>query len=247
LGDGLALARRLGLVTVSWFPALASLRTREDFGALAGISQPRVRMELAVRPPDGEWEILRRAEGHFIFAHEFVSGSSVLNLCGKAARALAQRQQVVLRVDWAPATHRHDLASELASARTRQPRAKLTTVMARYVSRRLAERLCRMAGVDPDRVMADITKDEVELTATVLKESNLEVVGTEPLDRATVTGGGVSLDEVDLSTMEARRCPGLYFAGEVLDLWAETGGYNLHFAWASGIAAAEAAAGRALE
>jgi len=62
------------------------------------------------------------------------------------------------------------------------------------------------------------------------------------MERATVTGGGVSLDEVDLKTMEARRFPGLYFAGEVLDVWAETGGYNLHFAWATGITAAESVA-----
>jgi len=80
----------------------------------------------------------------------------------------------------------------------------------------------------------------------VLKATDLEITGTEPIERATVVGGGVKLDEIDLATMEAKRFPGLYFAGEVIDLWAETGGYNLHFAWASAIAAAEAIAGREL-
>jgi predicted flavoprotein YhiN len=101
--------------------------------------------------------------------------------------------------------------------------------------------------VDPARIMAAASRGEVERAAASLKQTALAIVGTEPIDRATVTGGGVRLDEIDLSTMEARRLPGLYCAGEVLDLWAETGGYNLHFAWASGIAAAEAAAGRTLE
>jgi hypothetical protein len=241
-GDGLNLARGLGLATVSWFPALASLRTKENLHDLAGISQPRVRMELLVG--SGSVAVVRQAEGHFIFAHEYVSGSSVLNLCGFAARALAQGQRVVLRVDWVPNQTAPQLGKAIDEARTRQNRARLTTVMAAWVSRRLAIRLCRLAGVSEDRCMAGLTRREAEAAVRLLKTTDLEVVDTEPLERATVTGGGVSLNEVDLQTMESRRWPGLYLAGEVLDLWAETGGYNLHFAWASGIAAAEAAADR---
>ncbi|MEO0078349.1 MAG: aminoacetone oxidase family FAD-binding enzyme [candidate division WOR-3 bacterium] len=243
-GDGLGLASRLGLTTTPWFPALASLRTSEDLRELAGISQPRVGMSLLVGPSRESLQVVRRAQGHFIFAHEYVSGSSVLNLCGFAARALAQGQQVVLRVDWTPEKHRDELAAQLATARVSRPRAKLATVLASLVSRRLAARLCQMVQVDPDRLMAGLTRRDAETVVRALKSTDLEVVGTEPLERATVVGGGVGLEEVNLLTMEARRRPGLYVAGEVLDLWAETGGFNLHFAWASGIAAAEAAAGR---
>lgn len=244
-GDGLGLAGQLGLKTVPWFAALASLRTRESLSELAGISQPRVAMSLCVGPSREALQIVRHGEGHFLFAHEYVSGSSVLNLCGFAARALQKRRQVVLRVDWTPETRRDELAAQLAAARLGRPRAKLATVLASHVSRRLAVRLCRIAGVDPDQTMACLTRAELEQTVNLLKSTDLEITGTEPLERATVTGGGVSLDEVNLLTMESKRFPGLYFAGEVLDLWAETGGYNLHFAWASGIAAAEAAVERA--
>jgi hypothetical protein len=83
---------------------------------------------------------------------------------------------------------------------------------------------------------------EQERIIRQLGSTEFAIVGTEPIERATVTGGGVSLDEVDLKTMAAKRFPGLYFAGEVLDVWAETGGYNLHFAWATGITAAESVA-----
>ena len=86
-GDGLSLASELGLATVPWFPALASLETKDDLSEMAGITQPRVRMALVA----GEDSQARTAEGHFIFAHRFVSGSSVLNLSGYAARALASR------------------------------------------------------------------------------------------------------------------------------------------------------------
>jgi predicted flavoprotein YhiN len=85
-------------------------------------------------------------------------------------------------------------------------------------------------------------RTEQESIIGQLRSTEFAIVGTEPIERARVTGGGVSLDEVDLKTMEARHFPGLYFAGEVLDVWAETGGYNLHFAWATGIRAAESVA-----
>jgi predicted flavoprotein YhiN len=94
--------------------------------------------------------------------------------------------------------------------------------------------------------MANLSRREVERLARQLKATEWEVVGTEPIERATVTGGGIRLDEIDFRTMQAKRRPGLYCVGEVLDTWAETGGYNLHFAWATGIAAAEAVAGREL-
>ncbi|MBM3314552.1 aminoacetone oxidase family FAD-binding enzyme [candidate division WOR-3 bacterium] len=246
-GDGLGLAQGLGLATTPWFAALASLRTRPDPSELAGITQPRVRMELLV---DGA--VVRETEGHFIFAHGYVSGSSVLNLCGHAARALPGGRAVVLRVDWTPGRRHDELMQELDMARKHRPRARLATVAAGYVSRRLAARLAQSAELPPDRTMANLGRGEVERIARQLKATEWEVTGAEPLERATVTGGGVRLDEVDPGTMQAKRFPGLYCVGEVLDTWAESGGYNLHFAWATGIAAAEAvsraaAAGRGLD
>lgn len=236
-GDGLALCRVLGLKTVDWFPALASLRTQEDLSELAGVTQPHVDMTLlaAGREP-------RSATGHFIFAHAHVSGSSVLNLCGYAARALAEQRQVVLRVNWVPDRSASELADEFAAARAGHPKKQLGTFLGAFVARRLAARLCAFADVPADRRLADLSRAEQESVIHQLRGTEFAIVGTEPIERATVTGGGVSLDEVDLSTMQARRFPGLYFAGEVIDVWAETGGYNLHFAWATGIQAAEAVA-----
>lgn len=236
-GDGLALCRGLGLATVGWFPALASLRTREDLSELAGVTQPRVEMTLQV---DGDGP--RTATGHFIFAHAHVSGSSVLNLCGYAARALAEQKHVVLRVNWVPDKSESELAGEFAAARVGHPKKQLGTFLGLYVARRLATRLCALAGVPPDRILTDLSRVEQESIIRQLGSTEFAIVGTEPIERATVTGGGVSLDEVDLATMQARRFPGLYLAGEVLDVWAETGGYNLHFAWATGITAAQSIA-----
>jgi hypothetical protein len=236
-GDGLALCRNLGLATVDWFPALASLRTRDDLSELAGVTQPKVEMTLLVAGAEP-----RTATGHFIFAHAHVSGSSVLNLCGHAARALAERKQVILRINWVPNRNESELADEFAAARLGHPKKQLGTYLGSLVARRLAVRLCALAGVPADRILTDLSRTEQESIIRQLRSTEFAIVGTEPMERATVTGGGASLDEVDLKTMAARRFPGLYFAGEVLDVWAETGGYNLHFAWATGIRAAESVA-----
>jgi predicted Rossmann fold flavoprotein len=236
-GDGIALCRDLGLKTVGWFPALASLRTRDDLSELAGVTQPKVEMTLLVAGDEP-----RTATGHFIFAHAHVSGSSVLNLCGHAARALAERRRVVLQVNWVPGRSAPELAAEFATGRTEHPKKQLGTFLGLFVARRLATRLCALSGVPADRILTDLGRAEQESIIRQLRSTEFAIVGTEPMERATVTGGGVSLDEVDLKTMAARRLPGLYFAGEVLDVWAETGGYNLHFAWATGIMAAESVA-----
>jgi predicted Rossmann fold flavoprotein len=236
-GDGLALCRDLGLATVDWFPALASLRTRDDLSELAGVTQPRVEMTLLVAGDEP-----RTATGHFIFAHAHVSGSSVLNLCGYAARGLAEHRPVVLRVNWVPGRSTSDLTEAFAAGRAAHPKKQLGTFLGAFVARRLAVRLCAMAGVPAERILTELSRAEQESILRQLASTEFDIVGTEPMERATVTGGGVSLAEVDLKTMQARRFPGLYLAGEVLDVWAETGGYNLHFAWSTGMAAAEAVA-----
>ena len=238
-GDGLPLCRAIGLATVDWFPALASLKTRDNLSELAGVTRPRVGMTLLV-----EGDEPRTAVGHFIFAHAHVSGSSVLNLCGYAARALAQQRQVVLLVNWVPDKSASELADEFAAARAGHPKKQLGTYLGSFVARRLATRLCALARVPAERLLAHLSRSEQDGIIHQLRATEFAIIGTEPIERATVTGGGVSLDEVDLRTMAARRFPGLYFAGEVVDVWAETGGYNLHFAWATGIRAAESVAAR---
>jgi predicted Rossmann fold flavoprotein len=149
---------------------------------------------------------------------------------------------VVLRVNWTPDKSESALADGFATARAGHPKKQLGTFLGSSVARRLAVRLCAMAGVPADRILTDLSRAEQESIIRQLRSTDFAIVGTEPIERATVTGGGVSLDEVDLKSMQARRFPGLYFAGEVMDVWAETGGYNLHFAWATGITAAESVA-----
>ena len=236
-GDGLGLCSSLGLATTGWFPALCSLEPRQPVEELAGITQQPVSMVLSVAG-----DAVRKATGHFIFAHRYVSGSAILNLAGHAARALQQKQDVRLTVDWIPALGPAALDGEIRTGRARQGHRLVVNWLNRFVARRLADRLVRDAGVPPDRRMTELARTELQALVRVLKQTVFDIKGTEPIERATVTGGGVVLDEVELTTCEARRLPRLYITGELLGTWAETGGYNLHLAWATGIAAGEAAA-----
>ena len=187
---------------------------------------------------------VRKASGHFIFAHRFISGSAILNLSGHAAKALARGKNVELEVNWVPEHGLVELDAGFQTGKQHHGRRLVANWLTRFVARRLANRLVADAGIPAGRRLAELTRPETKRLTSTLRRTVFDIVGTEPIERATVCGGGVSLDEVDLATCESRRLPGLYVIGELLDTWAETGGYNLHLAWATGISAGEAVAAR---
>lgn len=237
-GDGLGLCRQLGLECRDWFPALCSLEPDRPVEHLAGNNRPHVRMRLEV-----EGRPARETDGHFLFTHRYVSGSAVLNLSGHAARGLAEGRKVELVVDWVSERDEDALRQELAEP----GRKRLVNVLSPMLSRRFALDLMGRCAIPVERKTSELAGPEREAVVRELKAARFRIIGTEPLERATVAGGGLSLDEVDLATGRIRRFDGLYAAGELLDTWAETGGYNLHFCWATGFAVAEALAGKELE
>ncbi len=235
-GDGVLLVRTLGIKTTPFFPALAALRPEEDIRSLAGITQQLVEVRINVTG-------VRPQRGNFIFAHEYISGSAVMNISGFAGRALQEGKGVVVTVDWVPEKDKENLRLEWLRLQQERPLLQVNTLLRRYVARRVAEFLCEQVGVPGVHRLTVLSKAEIERLIDGLRGTRFDIVGIEPLARATVSGGGVCLEEVDMTTMAARRFSGLFFAGEVLDIWAESGGYNLHFAWASGLTVARTVAG----
>lgn len=179
----------------------------------------------------------------FLFAGKSITGRAIINLCGFAGKALLDGRRVTAIVDWLPDQTEPELLAEIADQRMRHGKLHVSNFIAAKSAKRLALLLCGRARVPEERRLAELSNDETKRLLAILKRTEIEVVGTEPLARATVTGGGVALEEVSLDTFESRKHKGLYFAGEVLDVWGRSGGYNLHFAWASGIAAGEAVSG----
>jgi predicted flavoprotein YhiN len=265
-GDGYLLAERLGHQVRPLYSALASLVTEGKFRDLSGITVGKTRVTMRIGESGignlesgienqsevrgSRFEIRRsydRAESEFaetapfLFAGASITGRAVINLCGFAGKALLEGRPVTAVVDWLPDRNDEDIRAELADQRLRHGRMQINNFITVRSAGRLADLLCDEAQVPRTRRLAEMSRDETSRIIRVLKATEMNIVDTEPLARATVTGGGVALDEIDLETFESRLHPGLYFAGEILDVWGRSGGYNLHFAWASGIAVGEAA------
>jgi predicted Rossmann fold flavoprotein len=228
-GRGLQIAKRLGHVIHTTYPALTPL-TGTTFAHLAGISLP---VTLTARSSTREAE----ATGGFLFTHRGYSGPSVLDVSHVAVRSLQESARAEIRVRWTP-LGRRDWEDVL------RPRGSHTVLGAigEVLPHRLAEALIQDAGVDPARPLAHLTRAERLRLIDELIQGILPWDGDEGYRKAEVTGGGVSLTDIDPRTMESRKHRGLFLCGEMLDAFGPIGGYNFLWAWATGRAAGIAAA-----
>jgi predicted Rossmann fold flavoprotein len=234
-GRGLAILEGLGHAIHPTYAALTPLVAEPPaFGALAGISLP-----VTISAGDGSRSAT--ASGGFLFTHRGYSGPSVLDVSHIAVRSRLEADAGArLTVRWTALT-------EADWGRTLRPEGSRTVagVLRRELPERLADALAGAAGVPPSRPLAQLRREERLRLIDTLVRGELPWTGDEGYKKAEVTGGGVSLAEIDPRTMESRRHPGLFICGEVLDAFGPIGGYNFLWAWATGRAAGEAAARRA--
>jgi predicted Rossmann fold flavoprotein len=161
---------------------------------------------------------------------------------------VARRQDsepLQIRLDLVPALTRDQLDREL-QATSRRGRRAVVSLLPAQLPHRLGECLVTVAGIPLSRVGPDLSRHERHRLIRAVKALTLPILGTLGFAKAEVTSGGVVLDEVDPRTLESRLIPGLYFAGEVLDLDGAIGGYNFQAAWSTGFLAGETAAHSAL-
>jgi predicted Rossmann fold flavoprotein len=179
-----------------------------------------------------------RGEGSLLLTHRGFSGPVILEL----SRYVTQGERIALNYlpGEPPATLRRRLL-ETATGAERQILSLLES--ATCLPRRFLERICRRADIAPDGKASRLGGREMGALSALLTADGYEISGTGGYLGAMVTAGGVALEEVSLGTMEAKRYPGLYFAGEVLDVDGDTGGYNLQFAFSSAMRAIEAMGG----
>ena len=262
-GDGYRMAAELGHTIVKLRPALVPLvvEETEKAAALQGISMQNVRLtsfacpaqdidisRLPVhdcgrgierrrpRPP-----LIERRGGGLIFTHYGVSGPAVLLMSLSIAEAL-ESGPVSLSIDLLPATGQKQLADELQEAFDRHGSRFIKNILEELVPGRVAAFVLENAGVNPEIKAGRVSAHQRQAISSFLKDLRFNVRRTRPLAEAMVTAGGVSLAEVDPRTMESRLVKGLYFCGEVLDLDADTGGFNLQAAFSTGFLAGESAA-----
>ena len=236
-GTGYALARQAGHTLVEPTPALVPLVTRETWPRhCAGVSLPlaRVRIDLPRQPRAG-------LLGAVLFTHTGLSGPAVLDLSGDVAALLAGRESVPLRIDLSPGTTRHEWLARFGRWQEGAAAKTVRALLDRHLPRALVAAMLRLAGMDLDGRAAGLGRASQQRLADLLTALPLEVVATEGWGRAMVTRGGIPLKEVDPETLGSRRLPGLFFAGEILDLDGPSGGFNLQWAFSSGYLAGRAA------
>ncbi|HYC31985.1 MAG TPA: aminoacetone oxidase family FAD-binding enzyme, partial [Gemmatimonadales bacterium] len=231
-GRGLAILEALGHTVHPTYPALTPLVAEPSpFAELAGVS---LRVAVTARGPARVAE----ATGGFLFTHRGYSGPSVLDVSHVPVRSRLERDgKARVLVRWTE-LDADGWAAALKPSGTRT----VAGALRRELPERLAGALARLAGVPPDRTLAQLRREERVRLIEVLTAGELTWTGDEGYRKAEVTGGGVSLAEIDPRTMESRRCRGLYLCGEVLDAFGPIGGYNFLWAWATGRGAGTSAA-----
>lgn len=173
--------------------------------------------------------------GPLLITHWGFSGPAALKLSAWAARWLHDQQyRVVLHIDWLPEISKEETLAQLKSNRAKNPNQLLTNSNVFGLPKRLWEKLIAVATLDPKKRNGEFSNEQLQKLADALKASAFQVQGKTTYKEEFVTSGGVVLDEVNFRTMESRLHPGLYFAGEILDIDAVTGGFNFQNAWTTG-------------
>ncbi len=234
-GDGYALLTSAGHTVVPPKPALVALLSDESWvRALQGLSLKNVRLTL--------WHGKKRLFtdiGEMLFTHFGISGPLVLS--ASSYMAGLSPAECRLELDLKPGLTENQLSERLLRELAAAGRKQMQTILRGLYPERLAQAMAELTGVDPLTPASELRREQRETLVRSAKALPIPVSGTESLEAAVVTAGGAQVSQFNPSTMESKLLPGLYAAGEVLDVDALTGGYNLHIAFSTGYCAGRAA------
>ncbi len=233
-GDGYEMARALGHSIVPIRPSLVPLTTEEEWvQEVQGLSLRNVRAELLV---DGRSEM--SLFGEMMFTHYGVTGPVILSMSREASGFLAEGEHFIeLSLNLKPALSEEKLEARLQRDFEKYQRKELKNGLVDLLPHKLIEPVLDAAYLAPDKPVHQVTVEERKRLVHTLQHLVLTITGTRPLTEAIVTVGGVSVKEIEPRSMESKLVKGLYLAGEVVDVDAFTGGYNLQAAFSMGAAA----------
>ncbi len=229
-GDGYRFARQTGHKVTKLNPALVPLEVRElsQVKALQGLSLRNVRIQVLLGK-----KVLYEDFGEMLFTHFGVSGPVILSASSYVARELL-KGELVLSVDLKPALDREQLDGRLVRDFQEMKNRQYKNALSRLLPSKMIPVIVERSGILPEKPVNEITREERKALADCLKDFRLTLTGLRDYREAIITQGGVSVGQVNPGTMESKLVEGLYFAGEVLDLDAMTGGYNLQIAFSTG-------------
>ena len=261
-GDGYKISAALGHKIVKLKPALVPLIVKEQKLAqsMQGVSLRNVRatafqgeadsIDSAITPDcvygRGERKsprppVIESRFGEMLFTHFGLGGPIILLMSLSVVEAMGKGPVSIL-IDLKPALTRKQLHKRLQRDMDNSSKRKIAGIIKEYLPSKMIEPFIEQTGIDKEKLAHQITASEREKVVEVLKALRFNIKSTLSLEKAIVTAGGVALDEIDPRTMASKLITGLYFCGEVMDIDADTGGYNLQAAFSTGYLAGEKAA-----
>lgn len=226
-GDGYRFADNFGIATTKMRPSLCPMDLVHPFPDLAGLTLKNVRLTLK----QGKKEVSQF--GDLLFTHRGISGPIVFTLSAEEFSFLSANASLDLK----PAISAETLDARILREITQDPKKRLKSLARSLLPQAMVAHVLDQARLNPEKISSELKREERKVLIDILKGFPLQIKALGRFEEAVVTRGGIDIKEINPSTMECRKIPGLYFAGEVLDLDAYTGGYNLQIAFSTGACA----------
>lgn len=235
-GSGLAMAEKLGHQVTKLRPGLVGMCTKEDWVRdMQGLTLKNVAVSIGKK--QGK-KPLYEDFGELLFTHYGVSGPMILSASSRLGDEL-EKEDLYIKIDLKPALSKEQLDSRILRDFEERKNADLSNAMVHLLPKSMIPVMLHVCGLDPAKKVNEVTRGEREQLVKGMKEFPLTLNGLRDIQEAIITRGGVTVKEVDPSTMESKIVKNLYLAGEMLDLDALTGGYNLQIAWSTGYLAGQ--------
>jgi predicted Rossmann fold flavoprotein len=235
-GDGQRIAAAHGHAILPPSPGLVPLLVKKDFELPEGLTLKNVSLAFHSGKKPFETEI-----GEMLFTGSGISGPLILTWSGRVIDLL-KKGSVTVTVDFKPGLSEQQLEARLLRDLAAFARTSVKNILKEYLPQRMIDIFLRRAAVSPEKKGNQVSQEERKKLIGLFKAFPMEITGSLPLEEAMVTRGGVSLKEIDPRTMGSRLIKGLYFCGEMIDVDADTGGFNLQAAFSTGWLAGDSAA-----
>ena len=240
-GDGYVMAQKLGHTVTKINPSLVPLETfdKEACKNLQGLSLKNVQIELIDKNKN---KVIYEDFGEMLFTHFGVSGPTILSSSAHLVRykniqQLFNENKISLKIDFKPALSEEKLNDRILRDFNEEKNKMFRNSLDKLLPQKLIPIIIKISGIEPNKKVNEITKIERKNLVKLLKNFEITIKGFRSIDEAIITSGGIKIKEINPKTMESKIIKGLYFAGEIIDVDAYTGGFNLQIAYSTGYTA----------
>ena len=226
-GSGFEIAKELGHKITRLSPTIVQLKTEKN--QVKGLQGIKLDTNVTAY---GDNKKICTYDGELLFTDYGVSGNVIFNI----SFVVPLYKKIYFEIDFMPKFEYNELFEMLKNRKKMLEHLTMENYFNGMINKKLGQFLCKMSGIEKlSKKIGDLSENEIKKICQMLKKYRVDVIETAGYKSAQVTAGGVALSDVNTKTLESKKIKGLYFAGEILDVYGECGGYNLQWAWASGV------------